>query len=100
MTVYVPSEISSGFNEFDLALLERSLTANASPFKFRWSAFLITGTIKFPFSTAVAIPIFIALLITILPLTTELFKIGNSFKDFTIALINIGVNVNFCPSFS
>ena len=24
----------------------------------------------------------------------------NSFKDFTIALINIGVNVNFCPSFS
>ena len=35
VTVYVPSEISSGLSELDLALPDKSLTANVRPFKFR-----------------------------------------------------------------
>ena len=61
--VNVPSLTSSGFKSFDLAFEIKLFADLQIPTKLSWSAFLITGTIKFPFPKAVAIPIFILFLI-------------------------------------
>ena len=53
--VKVPSEISSGLSSLFLAFIIRSLADLHIPSKLSWSAFLITGTIKFPFPRAVDI---------------------------------------------
>ena len=46
--VYVPPDVSSGFNLLFLALLANSLTALVNPKRLRRSAFFMTGTIKLP----------------------------------------------------
>src|SRR5690606_30788005 len=59
------------------------------------SAFLITGTIRLPLGRAAAIPIFMSFLIIILLPSTLALIIGNLRMQFTIASMNIGVNVIF-----
>ena len=84
--------ISSGDNLFARALFARSLTVFARPVRFIKSAFLITGTIKFPSGKAAAIPKFMFFL---------LIKIKDKLEWFTFGLISIvqqefgqGIDVN------
>ena len=95
--VYVPPDVSSGFNLLFLALLANSLTALVNPKRLRRSAFFMTGTIKLPDGSAVAIPILMALFLIIVVPLTETFIIGKSLIAFTIASIKIGVKVMFSP---
>ena len=92
----MPPEISSGFNWFFLALSARSFTFLASPTKFSWSAWLMTGTIRLPLGKAVAIPILMLLLTMILSPSMDEFTMGKSLN--ALATASIKGKVSFSPS--
>ena len=98
VTVYVPSLISSGFKALFLALLAKSFTAFAIPTKFNWSAFFITGTMRFPSGKAAAIPKLMFFFLIIVSPSNEIFIIGYFFSALAMASMKIGVNVSFSPS--
>ena len=95
VTVKVPPWISSGLSLLLRALFANSFTAFVMPTRFKQSAFLITGTIRFPEGSAVAIPILMSLRLMIVVPLTETLIIGKSLMAFTIASMKIGVNVMF-----
>ena len=80
MIVKVPSETSSGLRSLFLAFIIKSLADLHIPSKLSWSAFLITGTIKFPFPRAVAIPMLISFLSIKLLSDNTAFREGNSLR--------------------
>ncbi len=82
------------------ARLAKSFTALVNPCKLNESAFLITGTIKFPLGSAAAIPKCMPLCIITLSPSTLAFTPGKSPIALTIASASKGVNVSFSPNFS
>ena len=87
--------VSSPFNLLSRAFPTSSFVVSANSFKFFLSAFLTTGTIKFPEGSAVAIPIFISSFTMIFVPSRVEFIIGKSVIAFATHSINSGVNVSF-----
>ena len=64
-TVNVPPSSSSGFSALVRALWAKSFTAMTKDLRSSSSAFLITGTMRFPEGSATATPILISLFLII-----------------------------------
>ncbi len=96
--VNVPPCVSSAFSFPLRAASAKLFTCFVSPVMLSWSAFFITGTIRFPLCKAVAMPILISFLITILSPSTMLLISGNFLMHFTMASMIKGVNVSLAPS--
>ncbi len=93
--VKVPPAVSSGFNLLFLAEFARLFTCLVNPTRFSWSAFFITGTIRFPLGRAVAIPMFMSFFTISLSPSKLLFNQGYFLMHFTTASMKSGVSVIF-----
>src|SRR5260221_6017017 len=91
----VPPCVSSGRSLFWRALSARVFTCLASPLRLSWSALWITGTMRLPDGSAVAMPILISFLMMILSPSRELLISGYFLIHRITASMNRGVKVSF-----